>query len=171
MSWVYPYLNKPCVCVCVCVLYIYLEKEMATHSSTLAWKISWMEEPRRLQSLGLQRVGHDWVTSLLYMYTHTHTHTSSSFSQSHVRLFVTPWTAAHQVPLSSIISKSWLNFMSIESVININIHAYICVCVCVCIQTYIHIYFIKSYRNIDYICMVYILKSITVLYVVSTMYW
>ena len=36
-----------------------LEKEMATHSSTLAWKIPWMEEPGRLQSMGLQRVGHD----------------------------------------------------------------------------------------------------------------
>ena len=36
-----------------------LEKEMATHSSTLAWKIPWMEEHGRLQSMGLQRVGHD----------------------------------------------------------------------------------------------------------------
>ena len=36
-----------------------LEKEMATHSSTLAWKIPSMEEPGRLQSMGLQRVGHD----------------------------------------------------------------------------------------------------------------
>ena len=36
-----------------------LEKEMATHSSILAWKIPWMEEPGRLQSLGLQRVRHD----------------------------------------------------------------------------------------------------------------
>ena len=36
-----------------------LEKEMATHSSTLAWKIPWMEEPGRLQSVGSQRVGHD----------------------------------------------------------------------------------------------------------------
>ena len=36
-----------------------LEKEMATHSSTLAWKIPWMEEPGGLQSLGLQRAGHD----------------------------------------------------------------------------------------------------------------
>ena len=40
-----------------------LEKEIATHSSTLAWKIPWTEEPGRLQSMGLQRVGHDWVTS------------------------------------------------------------------------------------------------------------
>ena len=36
-----------------------LEKEMVAHSSTLAWKIPWMEEPDRLQSIGLQRVGHD----------------------------------------------------------------------------------------------------------------
>ena len=36
-----------------------LEKEMATHSITLAWKIPWMEEPGRLQSMGSQRVGHD----------------------------------------------------------------------------------------------------------------
>ena len=36
-----------------------LEKEMATHSSILAWKIPWMEEPGRLQSMGTQRVGHD----------------------------------------------------------------------------------------------------------------
>ena len=36
-----------------------LEKEMATHSSTLAWKIPWTEKPGRLQSMGSQRVGHD----------------------------------------------------------------------------------------------------------------
>ena len=36
-----------------------LEKEMATHSSILAWKISWTEEPGRLQSMGSQRVKHD----------------------------------------------------------------------------------------------------------------
>ena len=36
-----------------------LEKEMATHSSTLAWKIPWTEKPGRLHSMGLQRVGHD----------------------------------------------------------------------------------------------------------------
>ena len=41
-----------------------LEKEMATHSSTLAWRIPWREEPGRLQSMGLKRVRHDWATSL-----------------------------------------------------------------------------------------------------------
>ena len=47
-----------------------LEKEMATHSSTLAWKIPWTEEPCRLQFMGLQRVGHDWVTSLHFFFHH-----------------------------------------------------------------------------------------------------
>ena len=41
-----------------------LEEEMATHSSILAWKIPWMEKPGRLQSMGSQRVWHDWVTLL-----------------------------------------------------------------------------------------------------------
>ena len=43
---------------------ILLEKAMATHCNTLAWKIPWMEEPGRLQSMGSLRVGHSWATSL-----------------------------------------------------------------------------------------------------------
>ena len=44
---------------------------MATHSSTLAWKIPWTEEPGRLQSMGSLRVGHDWATSLsLFTFMH-----------------------------------------------------------------------------------------------------
>ena len=43
-----------------------LEKEVATHSSILAWRIPWREEPGRLQSMGSQRVGHDWATSLTF---------------------------------------------------------------------------------------------------------
>ena len=43
-----------------------LEKEMATHSSILAWKIPWMVAPGRLQSMRSQRVGHDWATSLTH---------------------------------------------------------------------------------------------------------
>ena len=41
-----------------------MEKAMAPHSSTLAWKIPWTEEPGRLQSMGSLRVGHNWATSL-----------------------------------------------------------------------------------------------------------
>ena len=39
-----------------------MEKEMATHSSILSWRIPWTEEPGGLQSMGSQRVGHDWAT-------------------------------------------------------------------------------------------------------------
>ena len=47
------------------------EKAMAPHSSTLAWKIPWTEEPGRLQSMGSLRVGHDWATSLsLFSFMH-----------------------------------------------------------------------------------------------------
>jgi len=47
------------------------EKAMAPHSSTLAWKIPWMEEPGGLQSMGSWRVGHDWATSLsLFTFLH-----------------------------------------------------------------------------------------------------
>ena len=47
------------------------EKAMAPHSSTLAWKIPWTEEPGGLQSMGLLGVGHDWVTSLsLFTFMH-----------------------------------------------------------------------------------------------------
>ena len=47
------------------------EKAMAPHSSTLAWKIPWMEEPGRLQSMGLLRVRHDWATSFsLWTFMH-----------------------------------------------------------------------------------------------------
>ena len=49
----------------------YLEKDMAPHSSTLAWKIPWMEGPSRLQSMGSRRVGYDWATSLsLFTFMH-----------------------------------------------------------------------------------------------------
>ena len=49
----------------------YLEKAMAPHSSTLAWKIPWTEEPGRLQSMGSLRVRNNWVTSLsLFTFMH-----------------------------------------------------------------------------------------------------
>ena len=48
-----------------------MEKAMAPHSSTLAWKIPWMEEPGGLPSMGLHRVRHDWATSLsLFTFMH-----------------------------------------------------------------------------------------------------
>ena len=52
-------------------LAVILEKAMALHSSTLAWKVPWAEEPGGLQSMGPQRVGHNWATSLsLFTFMH-----------------------------------------------------------------------------------------------------
>ena len=50
-------------------LHSFPEKAMAPHSSTLAWKIPWMEKPDRWQSMGSHRVGHDWATSLSLSWT------------------------------------------------------------------------------------------------------
>ena len=47
----------------VWVSYIFLEKGMATHSRILDWRIPWTEEPDRLKSMALQRVGHNWATN------------------------------------------------------------------------------------------------------------
>ena len=80
---------------CFLLLRTLLEKEMATHFSILAWKIPWTEEPGGLQSKGLQRVKHDWVTghqqqqafnirhsAQAHQYTNAHTqiHTYSSLT-------------------------------------------------------------------------------------------
>ena len=54
-----------------------LEKQMAIHSSILAWEIPWTEEPGRLQSMGSKRVGHNRGTNI---HTHTHTHTKSKLT-------------------------------------------------------------------------------------------
>ena len=61
-----------------------LEKEMATCSSILAREIPWSEESGRLQSLGLQRVGHDSVCTHARAHTHTHTHIQY-LSSTHIK--------------------------------------------------------------------------------------
>ena len=52
-------------------LTLFLEKGRATHLSILAWRIPWMEEPGRLQSVRLQRVGHDWDTTTDWLLSFT----------------------------------------------------------------------------------------------------
>ena len=66
-----------------------LEKEMATHSSILAWRIPWSEEPGRLQSTGSQRVRHDRATSLslswcLNCFTKKVVYTENFFGESRI---------------------------------------------------------------------------------------
>ena len=57
-----------------------LEKEMASHSSTLAWNIPWTEKPGRLQSMGSQKVGCDWATSLYVLFNRIGSHAHCSIS-------------------------------------------------------------------------------------------
>ena len=96
-----------------------LEKEMATHSSTLAWKIPWTEEPGRLQSMGSQRANLLTAEQIYFQFS------SVVQSFSRVRLFVTPWIAARQASLSIANSQSSLKLVSIESVMPSN-HLILC---------------------------------------------
>ena len=82
-----------------------LEKEMAILSSTIAWKIPWTEEPSRLQSMGLQRVGHDWVTSLLLSFTGL-TGLISLQSKGLSRVFSNTTVQKHQFYGSELSSQS-----------------------------------------------------------------
>ena len=87
-----------------------LEKEMATHSSTLAWKIPWTEEPGRLHSMGSQRVKHNWSdlacthSIILNISLNWKWKSESEVAQS-CWLFVTLWNVAYQAPLSMGFSR------------------------------------------------------------------
>ena len=84
-----------------------LEKEMATHSSILAWKIPWMEEPGRLQSMGLQRVGHDWATSLSHNYRLAFIKVVS-LDQQHQHYLGACWKCRSMGPISDPLNqKHW----------------------------------------------------------------
>ena len=94
-------------------IYIYIEREkaMAPHSSTLAWKIPWMEEPGRLQSMGSHRVGHDWATSLshfIFMHWRRKWQPTPVFLPGESRDGEAWWAAVHGVTQSRTRLK-WLS--------------------------------------------------------------
>ena len=72
-----------------------LEEEMAVHSSILAWRTPWTEEPGGLQSMGPQTVGHDWARKRTRVHTHTHTHT-----HTHVPIYWTNIWMNHSKPIT-----------------------------------------------------------------------
>ena len=76
-----------------------LEKEMATPSSILAWRISWTEEPGRLQSMGSQRVGHTWVFTFRILSTSLH---PPSFWSFELKSLLWTWNTKYFAPLSII---------------------------------------------------------------------
>ena len=89
--------NHPCCCKWHYFLLLdwvafHWEKAMAPHSSTLAWKIPWAEEPARLQSMGSLRVGHDWATSLSLFTFHFHALVKEMATQSSVLAWRIPGT-------------------------------------------------------------------------------
>ena len=105
---------------------INLEKAMAAHSSTLAWKIPWTEEPGRLQSMGLWRVGHDWATSL---WLFTFMHWRKKWQPTPVFL---PGESQGRGSLVGFVygvaqSQTWLKWLISSSIIN---QIILCVCVC-----------------------------------------
>ena len=76
-----------------------LEKGMATHASILAWRIPWAEEPGGLQSIGLQRVRHDWITNI--------------YIQTYLDTLKWTWAKLHLASISSyLIRKPWWCFRS-----------------------------------------------------------
>ena len=114
-----------------CMIPSVLEKEIATHSSTVAWKIPRTEEPGRVQSMGSQRVGHDWVTSLSFFlsfsfcleYPSTHTPflipthpwtltLTITYSRKLPRLYKSCWgsPAGHSIAPSTPLSWWWILF-------------------------------------------------------------
>ena len=110
-----------------------LEQEMETHSSILVWKNPLTEKLGRLQSLGLQRVGHSWATDRARAYTHTHTHThtvNQLFHNQLIGLFVHStciywtsticqsgkylWTWTIQIPALVEVTLWWRNINNKE---------------------------------------------------------
>ena len=119
-----------------------LEKEMATHSSILAWRIPWTEEPGGLQSTGLQRVRHDWATSLSFMVYAVSKRETFRLSSKTARFFCTIWPFAS---LNEILYKTegWLHLMSssqlvmsiLKSDFKLNV---ICITPCLSIAFWLH---------------------------------
>ena len=82
-------------------------EEMATHSSILAWKISWTEEPGGLQSMGSQRVRHDWATNT----THKITVTIKNIPENLEFLSLSPEFIGKNVDCRAWLTSRWLVYI------------------------------------------------------------
>ena len=93
---------------------------MATHSSTLAWRIPWTEEPGRLQSMGSQRVRHDWATSLHSF--HTLSLEKEMATHSNILIRRIPWTEEPGGPWSmgsQRVRHNWSDWAHTFSILDI----------------------------------------------------
>ena len=117
-KWTFIFLNH------LSLVILHMEKEMATHSSTLAWKIPWMEEPGGLKSMGLQRVGHDWATSHSFFLSMLHI-SYHKYKQINKRLLPTFSCVKHALTLLLLIFYSknlaWLSSMKSQKKWDLNL--------------------------------------------------
>ena len=99
-----------------------MEKAVAPHSSILAWKIPWMEEPGRLQSMGSQRVGHHWTTSLHFLHSlYTLSLQKEMATHSSVLAWRIPRTGEPGGLLSMVLHRvrhDWLNWTELRMKFN-----------------------------------------------------
>ena len=98
----------------ISISYLYIsEKAMAPHSSTLAWKIPWAEEPGRLQSMGSHRVGHDWSNlALAFASIYLSIHPSPIYVSFHSSIHVSIFPSIHAfIHPSSTCLSIYLSFL------------------------------------------------------------
>ena len=94
-----------------------LEKEMATHSSILAWRIPWMEELGGLQSMGSQRVGHNWATSVSLSLSLLLTAICKAYSDSHFAFLHLLFLGMVFIPV--FCTTSWTSIFSSSGTLSI----------------------------------------------------
>ena len=94
-----------------------LEKEMATHSSILPWRIPWTEEPGGLQSTGSQRVGHNWVTLLYLMITNLIFYRNEPCPGKNLLVFTSLWYIVIQACSKALFQEeeAWANCQILAS--------------------------------------------------------
>ena len=140
-----------CVYVCMC-LFMYVcishicvyisEKAMAPHSSTLAWKIPWAEEPGRLQSMGSPRVGHDWTASLSLSIFHFHALEKEMATHSSVLAWRIPETGEPGELPSMGSHRVGHDWSDLAAAMYIYTHTYV-IYIYMCVYKYMCIYMIQ----------------------------
>ena len=108
-----------------------MEKEMATHSSILAWQIPWMEKPGRLQSMGLRRVGHNWATSLCLLWKHFPEREAKTGKANPQSVYIHQRLATNDADAK--VAETTVRAMGEATTKK---HECACVCVCVCARAH-----------------------------------
>ena len=148
-----------------------LEKDMATHSSILAWRISWTEEAGRLLSIGYQRVRHNWVTNFYYFHFQ-----NPNLSQIKIINNRTIWP---RKKAEKYLSNPFLYF-SISKIYNINITNIVSVHILTYLPTHNHVHmhivciflnngekWLFKSKNISF----YIQRKVVSIFFISTCRW